>query len=83
MQRTLEDVNKVTHSNFPAAAAKGGVITPTPQNVVDRGIAEGLADIRAGRVHGPYDTVDEAMVAMKMQTKNQNGNKDKKPRHTR
>jgi bifunctional DNA-binding transcriptional regulator/antitoxin component of YhaV-PrlF toxin-antitoxin module len=43
-------------------------ITFTPQSVVDRGIADGLTDIREGRVHGPYRSVTEAMKAFQGRT---------------
>jgi bifunctional DNA-binding transcriptional regulator/antitoxin component of YhaV-PrlF toxin-antitoxin module len=36
-----------------ASIGRGGVITLTPKAFIDRRLAEGLADIRAGRVHGP------------------------------
>jgi bifunctional DNA-binding transcriptional regulator/antitoxin component of YhaV-PrlF toxin-antitoxin module len=52
-----------------ARRERNGVITLIPKSFIDRRIAEGLADIRAGRVHGPYDMVDEAVVAMKEQIK--------------
>jgi hypothetical protein len=35
---------------------------------VDLGIAEGLADIRDGRVHGPYRSVAEAQRAFQKRT---------------
>lgn len=47
-----------------AHVGRGGVITLTPQAFIDRRLAEGLADIRAGRVHGPYDDLDQAKAAM-------------------
>lgn len=31
-----------------------GEITLTPRSLIDRSIAEGLADVRAGRVRGPF-----------------------------
>lgn len=43
---------------------RGGVITLTPKSVIDRHIAEGMADLKAGRVHGPYRTADEAIGAL-------------------
>ena len=43
---------------------RGGVITLTPKSLVDRHIAEGLADLKAGRVHGPYRSADEAIAAL-------------------
>ena len=52
-----------------ARRERDGGITFVPKSLVDERIAEGLADIRAGRVSGPYNTVDEAMAAMELQTK--------------
>jgi len=44
--------------------ARGGVITLTPKSLIDRHIAEGLADLKAGRVHGPYRSAEEAVAAL-------------------
>jgi AbrB family looped-hinge helix DNA binding protein len=50
------------------ARIERGRITFTPQPLVDRGIAAGLADIREGRVHGPYRSAAEAMKAFQGRT---------------
>ena len=50
------------------ARIERGKITFTPKALVDRGIAEGLEDIRKGRVHGPYRSVAEAMKAFQERT---------------
>jgi len=42
-----------------------GKITLTPRSVVDRAIAEGLEDVRKGRVRGPFKTVDETIDSLK------------------
>jgi AbrB family looped-hinge helix DNA binding protein len=42
-----------------------GRITLTPKSLVDRAIAEGLEDVRAGRVRGPFGTVDEMIDSLK------------------
>jgi AbrB family looped-hinge helix DNA binding protein len=42
-----------------------GKITLTPKSVVDRVIAEGLEDVRKGRVRGPFKTVDEMTDSLK------------------
>ncbi len=33
-------------------------LTPEQKAVIDAGIAEGLEDIKQGRVHGPFDSVE-------------------------
>lgn len=50
------------------ARLEGGKITFTPQSAVDRGIAEGLADIEKGSVHGPYRSAVEAKRAFQQRT---------------
>lgn len=36
----------------------------SPKSIIDKAIAEGLADIEAGRVHGPFNSVAEAIQAL-------------------
>lgn len=38
------------------ASVEKGKITLTPKVIVDREIAEGLEDVKQGRVHGPYNS---------------------------
>jgi bifunctional DNA-binding transcriptional regulator/antitoxin component of YhaV-PrlF toxin-antitoxin module len=47
------------------AKIERGRITLTPKSVVDRGIDEGLADIKAGRFIGPFASKAEAMKALR------------------
>jgi AbrB family looped-hinge helix DNA binding protein len=47
------------------AKVERGQITFTPKSVVDRAIAEGLEDVRKGRVRGPFKTVDEMIDSLK------------------
>jgi hypothetical protein len=49
---------------FDATVVKGK-ITLTPKSLVDRAIAEGLDDVKHGRVYGPFDTVDEMLSSLK------------------
>ena len=51
------------------ASVEDGKITFTPKSLVDRHIAEGLEDARAGRTHGPYATAEDAMRALEGRTK--------------
>lgn len=50
-------------------AFEGGKITFTPKSVVDRHLAEALADVAEGRTHGPYRTAAEAIAALDSRTK--------------
>jgi len=47
------------------AKIERGKITLTPRSPVDQGIAEGLEDMRKGRTHGPYKSVEEASKAFR------------------
>ena len=47
------------------AKVERGKITLTPKLVVDRAIAEGLGDVRKGRVRGPFNTVEEMIDSLK------------------
>lgn len=41
-----------------------GRITLGRQSLVDREIAEGLADVKKGRTYGPYDSADEMLFSI-------------------
>lgn len=46
------------------ARVERGRITFTPKSVVDRGIAESLADFKAGRAYGPFRTPTELIASL-------------------
>jgi len=50
------------------AKAEHGKITFTPKPVMDRGIAESLADFRDGRTYGPFETHEELVKSLHDQT---------------
>jgi len=58
----------VTIGDVLEARAVNGKIVFEPKSIVDRGIAEGLEDIRKGRVYGPYRSTAEAMKAFEDRT---------------
>jgi bifunctional DNA-binding transcriptional regulator/antitoxin component of YhaV-PrlF toxin-antitoxin module len=43
--------------------------TPEQRRLVDAQLAEGLADIKAGRVHGPFSTHKEFIASLHMEAK--------------
>ena len=51
------------------AKLERGKITLTPKSVVDRAIAEGLEDIRKGRVYGPFSSVKDMIKDLHRRTK--------------
>jgi AbrB family looped-hinge helix DNA binding protein len=46
------------------AKVEKGTITLIPQTLIDRRLAEGLADLKAGRVYGPFKTGADAVRAL-------------------
>ena len=46
------------------ARVERGRITFTPKSVVDRGIAESIADFKAGRAYGPFKTHTELIASL-------------------
>jgi len=72
--------------------ASGGVITilpklptaddeytPKQRREIDAQLAEGLADIKAGRTAGPFNTADEMLTHMKAELKKRPAAKTTKP----
>lgn len=51
------------------ASVRGNTITLTPQSLVDREIAEGLEDIRQGRVSPSYISAKDLVNALHRETK--------------
>jgi hypothetical protein len=55
--------------------------TPEQRRIVDAQLAEGLADIKAGRTFGPFASADEMIAHMKARVAKRPAMK--KPRHVR
>ncbi|MBI4120216.1 MAG: AbrB/MazE/SpoVT family DNA-binding domain-containing protein [Parcubacteria group bacterium] len=47
------------------AKVEEGKITMPPKSLIDRDIAEGLEDIRQGRIYGPFDTAEEMIRSLR------------------
>ena len=50
---------------LPKLPAAEGDYTPEQRRIVDARLAEGLADIKAGRTFGPFESADEMIAHMK------------------
>ncbi len=50
---------------------KGNQIVLTPKDIVEKGIAEGLEDLKKGRVYGPFSSVKDMLKSL---------HEDEKPR---
>lgn len=51
------------------AGVEDGKIVFTPKSLVDRHIAEGLEDARAGRTYGPYASAGDAVAGLEARAK--------------
>ena len=54
------------HPKLPTADDE---YTPEQRRIVDAELAEGLADIEAGRVHGPFSTHKEFIASLQKEAK--------------
>jgi bifunctional DNA-binding transcriptional regulator/antitoxin component of YhaV-PrlF toxin-antitoxin module len=54
---------------LPKLPAADGEYTPEQRRIIDARLAEGLADIGAGRTFGPFDSAGEMIAHMKAQLK--------------
>ena len=52
----------IDRSKFPTADDE---YTPEQRRTIDAQLAQGLADIKAGRVNGPFDTHEEMMASLR------------------
>ena len=50
---------------LPTLAATDDEYTPEQRRMIDARLAEGLADIKAGRTFGPFDNADEMIAHMR------------------
>ncbi len=60
------------------ATVERGRIVFQPKSLVDRGIAESIADFKAGRSSGPFETHAEFVDALHKQAKRSTAQKPKK-----
>jgi AbrB family looped-hinge helix DNA binding protein len=62
--RDVREAVGVEVGDLLEAKAEAGRITLTPKTVVDRGIAESLADFGVGRSYGPFKTDKELVKSL-------------------
>jgi AbrB family looped-hinge helix DNA binding protein len=51
------------------AKAEDGRIVLTPKSVIDRRLAEALEDVKAGRVHGPFESAESLIASLTANTR--------------
>jgi bifunctional DNA-binding transcriptional regulator/antitoxin component of YhaV-PrlF toxin-antitoxin module len=62
--RDVREAVGVEVGDLLEAKAEAGRITFTPKSVVDRGVAESMADFGAGRSYGPFKTDKELISSL-------------------
>lgn len=67
-------------SIHPKLATADDEYTPEQRRIVDAQLAKGLADVRAGRVHGPFSTHEEFIASLHTVAKKLNRRKIKRSR---
>ena len=65
----------------PKLAAADDEFTPEQRQIIDAQLAEGLADIEAGRTFGPFDSAEEMIAHMKARIAK--GRSTKRPKRSR
>lgn len=67
--KPIHDQLRLAPGDFLEVELHAGKVVFTPKTLVDRGIEEGLEDIRKGRVHGPYRSPKELVSALRGEKK--------------
>jgi bifunctional DNA-binding transcriptional regulator/antitoxin component of YhaV-PrlF toxin-antitoxin module len=62
----------------PKIPAADDEYTPEQRHIVDAQLAEGLADVKAGRVRGPFSTHEEFIASLHKEAKKLNRKKIKR-----
>jgi len=81
-QRVREEIG-VDVGDVLEARAEDGKIVFEPKSVVDRGIAESIAEFQAGKGYGPFDTHAAFVKALHREAKKTAGRKKSSRRPAR
>ena len=71
----LRDQIRVKVGDIFEARAERGRIIFTPQTVVDRAVAESMADFKAGRSYGPFSSHKDFISALHREARKLKGKK--------
>jgi AbrB family looped-hinge helix DNA binding protein len=63
--KKLHDKLGLAPGDYLQMELEGDRLVLTPQAMIERRLAEGLADIRKGRVHGPFASVAELLQSLR------------------
>jgi hypothetical protein len=64
----------------PKPAPEDDQYSHEQRHVIDRELAKGSADVKQGRVHGPFSTADQAIRAIRSTLKERAARKSKRAR---
>lgn len=78
-QRVREQVGVAIGDVLEAKAEKGKIVFE-PKSIVDRGIAESLAEFKAGRARGPFRTHRAFIASLRKESKLLRPKQTKRPR---
>jgi AbrB family looped-hinge helix DNA binding protein len=77
-QRVRDEVGVAVGDLLEARAEKGRIIFE-PKSLIDRGIAESLADFKAGRTFGPFRTHKEFLASLHKASKDSAAKRPRRP----
>ncbi len=63
--KKLHDQLGLAPGDYLQMELDGDRLVLTPQAMIEKRLAEGLADIRKGRVHGPFSSVPELLRSLR------------------
>ena len=63
--KKLHDKLGLAPGDYLQMELDGDRLVLTPQAMIERRLAEGLADVRKGRVHGPFASVPELLQSLR------------------
>ena len=81
-QRVRDEIG-VDVGDVLEARAEDGKIVFEPKSVIDRGIAESIAEFQAGKGYGPYGTHDAFVKALHKEARKGSGRKKPRKRPAR
>ncbi len=64
---------------LPKLSSADDEYTPEQRRIIDARIAEGLDDVKHGRVHGPFDTHGEFIASLHKEARRLKARKTKRP----
>jgi len=62
--KKLHDELGLTAGDIVEVERKGNQIVLTPKDIVEKGIAEGVEDLKKGRVYGPFSSVKDMLKSL-------------------